>query len=118
MTDTQTIAYAAALEIARYNTLSLLAMAQWAYEHRKDKESMTAASAVWERNARHLAKAVEYFGLFDKDYANIYTPNQFLSMFAIAALPKDRAAILAKKWQDETMAYWQVRQWIDEHKGK
>lgn len=115
MTDQQEQLYAQAEEIAAYNALALRSCASLAHIFQADKEAMRIFSFVWGRNARHMAKAVDLFDL-NTEPATAYSPDEYLSMFAIASLKKHEAAQVAKDWKDNTLPYWKVRERVDELK--
>lgn len=112
LTPEQESLYAQVEEIAKYDALSLRAMALWAHEHVKDKDAMRIASFVWQRNARYMARAVEWFDGFFKDDPDPEviptTTDDYLSLFTIATLPKERAEQLAEEWVMKTLQLWQV----------
>lgn len=117
--DQQEQYYAEALEICAYNAMALRAMCLWAHEHLKDKAAMKAASAAWGRNARNFGKAVEYFApSLCSSGSDALSADEILSYVAMAALPIETATDLFHEMYDKTLSYWQVRERVQELRGR
>jgi hypothetical protein len=115
MNAKQETLYAAAEQLTGYNALALKAMAQWAYDFRKDKEAMRIASGMWGHNARTLAKA---YGLFGNEFNRGVSVDETLSLIAMASLPEHEAALLAEQWKSHTLPYWEIRERVDARKKR
>lgn len=85
-------------ECMHYDAASLRALALLLNANKKNREFMRFASAELGRNARNMARAVDYFALyFIGQNAEKHTADDFLRLFAYAQLKHEAAMELFAK---------------------
>lgn len=85
--------YAKLHECMGYNASALRAQALLLNAGKKNRTFMKMASAEMGRNARHRARAVDYFEPYFvlTEPSDVLTVDQYLSLFAYASLPHEAA---------------------------
>ena len=101
MTPDEERYYALAEEYATYNDLSLKAMALLANENKSSPTAMRVFSFSWQRNARHMAKAVDLFGRFFTEDG--YTAKDYQALFGMASVNKVERDWLYTDWREGRM---------------
>lgn len=100
--------YALAEEYATYNDLSLKAMALLANENKTSPTAMRVFSFSWQRNARHMAKAVDLFGRFFTEDG--YTAKDYQALIGMASVNKVERDWLYTDWREGRMNSHEVLQ--------
>jgi hypothetical protein len=98
MTKDEERYYALAEEYATYNDLSLKAMALLANQHKKNGTAMRVFSFSWQRNARHMARAVDLFGRFFTEDG--HTAKDLQALIGMAAVNKAERDWLYTDWRE------------------
>lgn len=84
-------------EVMTYDADSLRAVALFLNKHKKNREFMKQASAEMGRNARNMARAVDYFKpFFTGEHTAVYIADDYLRLFAYAQLNRETAMELFK----------------------
>lgn len=98
MTNEETKYYELAEQYASYQDLSLKAMALLAHENKKSPTAMRVFSFCWQRNARHMAKAVDLFGRFFTEDG--YTAKDLSALIGMAGVNKVERDWLYTDWRE------------------
>jgi hypothetical protein len=116
MTDQE---YAEFQQLLHFDAASLRALALWLNSKRKNHALMKASSAEMGRNARHLARAVDFFRphFTDEFYYMNRTASEYLMLFEFAKLKRELAGVLFAKYHFSTPLYL-LRQVIENAKPK
>jgi hypothetical protein len=112
MTDTE---YKEFQQLRLYDGASLGALALWLNSKKKNRELMKAVSAEMGRNARHWARAVDYFKPFFIE--GEHGSHEYLVLFELAKLPHEQATT---QFANVKFDYplWRVREIVDAAKPK
>jgi isopentenyl diphosphate isomerase/L-lactate dehydrogenase-like FMN-dependent dehydrogenase len=98
MTPEEARYYALAEEYATYNDLSLKAMALLANENKTNKTAMRVFSFSWQRNARHMAKAVDLFQRYFTEDG--HTAKDLQALIGMAGVNKVQRDWLYTDWRE------------------
>ncbi len=103
------------LELARYRELSEKGLFFWAHTHSDDEEAMRIASFYWRCNARHMAKAVEWF---PDEFEEEPEYDTLLALYTLAQLGRDKAMEIYEQMKANTWGAFQIRTLVDEKKKR
>jgi isopentenyl diphosphate isomerase/L-lactate dehydrogenase-like FMN-dependent dehydrogenase len=98
MTPEEARYYALAEEYATYNDLSLKAMALLANENKTNPTAMRVFSFSWQRNARHMAKAVDLFQRYFTEDG--HTAKDLQALIGMAGVNKVQRDWLYTDWRE------------------
>ena len=98
-------------QISHYDAASLRALALWLNTKKRNRALMTAITAESGRNARHLARAVDYFlpHFDDPTFADERTAREYLALFEYAKWKKADAMAMFARFRF-TKGVWELRQ--------
>lgn len=90
--------YAQLDELLGLDAAGLRALALFLNLNKKSRARMTGATKEMERNARHLARAVDFFRpYFTEPEHYLATASQYLTLFKLAKLNREKATALFAK---------------------
>ncbi len=105
--------YGLAREIDEYSAQSLKAKCLLAWQYRKDKVAHRAFSFVWGRNARHFAKAAEYWADHFNRPEEVYSTDEYLAMVYAARIRIDRAYLAWNEMHEKHLRLFEVKELVD-----
>ncbi len=112
MTDAE---YAEFQQLQHFDAASLCALALWLNKKKKNAALMKALSAEMGRNARHLARAVDFFPPYFDNFLEI-TANNYLTLFEYAKWKREDATALFGTY-GFTRTLYQLREIMTEAKA-
>lgn len=101
--------FAQGAELLGLNAQALGAMALLAHKYADDKHALEVLRLAYGRDAKGMARAVEYFPEeFDANALPSASPGALLSLFALGRLSEKRALTLYTQAKDFTANYYEV----------